>query len=56
MNQQALAAMTCVKQLQIVPGASHLFEERGTLDQAAGLARDWFEQHLGRTQRERGVA
>jgi putative phosphoribosyl transferase len=33
--------------LKIVPGASHLFEESGTLEQAARLARDWFIQHLG---------
>ena len=33
--------------LEIIPGASHLFEEPGTLDQAAALARDWFRAHLG---------
>jgi putative phosphoribosyl transferase len=33
-------------QLEIVPGASHLFEEPGTLEQVAALARDWFLRHL----------
>jgi len=33
--------------LEVVPGASHLFEEPGTLDQVAALARDWFREHLG---------
>jgi hypothetical protein len=31
----------------IVPGASHLFEEPGALDEVARLARDWFRRHLG---------
>jgi pimeloyl-ACP methyl ester carboxylesterase len=44
-NQQALALLKTEKKLEIVPGASHLFEEPGTLEQAAGLARDWFIQH-----------
>ena len=34
------------KRLEIVPRATHLFEEPGTLDQVARLARDWFEHHL----------
>ena len=34
--------------LAVVPGANHLFEEPGTLDAAAGLARDWFISHLTR--------
>lgn len=42
LNQDALGAMRCEKRLEIVAGASHLFEERGTLEQAARLARDWF--------------
>ena len=37
------------KRLAIVPGATHLFEEPGTLEQAAELARDWFQAHLGFT-------
>lgn len=46
MNQQALAQMVCERDLRVVPGASHLFEEPGTLDQVADLAAGWFHQHL----------
>jgi putative phosphoribosyl transferase len=38
--------MRCETRLSVVPGASHLFEEPGTLDSAAGLARDWFVEHM----------
>ena len=47
LNQQALAALQCEKSLVIVPGATHLFEEPGTLEEVARLARDWFEHYLG---------
>ena len=47
LNQQAYAQLTCEKQLCIVPGASHLFEEPGTLEAVARLATDWFRRHLG---------
>jgi putative phosphoribosyl transferase len=46
LNREALAQMRCEKQLVIVPGATHLFEERGALDEVARLARDWFHRHL----------
>jgi dienelactone hydrolase len=46
LNRAALAQLRCEKQLVIVPGATHLFEELGTLDEVARLARDWFERHL----------
>jgi len=48
LNEQALAQMQpgTNKKLIIVPGASHLFEEAGTLERAAELARDWFLAHL----------
>jgi pimeloyl-ACP methyl ester carboxylesterase len=46
MNQQAYDRMTAVRRLEIVPGASHLFEEPGTLEQVARLARDWFQRYL----------
>jgi len=46
MNQSALALLTCEKRLVIVPDATHLFEEPGTLEQAADLAADWFADHL----------
>jgi dienelactone hydrolase len=47
LNRQAMAMMpeTTVKELAIVPGATHLFEEPGTLEQAADLAKDWFQRH-----------
>ena len=48
LNEQALAQMQPggLKKLTVVPGASHLFEEPGTLEYAARLARDWFLTHL----------
>jgi dienelactone hydrolase len=48
MNQDAAARMTAPKELVIVPGATHLFEEPGTLEEVARLAADWFARHLGR--------
>ncbi len=46
LNRSALAQMRCEKELRIVAGASHLFEEPGTLDAVVDLAREWFRQHL----------
>jgi putative phosphoribosyl transferase len=46
-NREALEQLRCEKELAIVPGATHLFEERGTLERAASKASDWFVQHLG---------
>jgi dienelactone hydrolase len=46
MNREALAQLQSEKQLEIIPGATHLFEEPGTLEQVARLARDWFMRHL----------
>jgi putative phosphoribosyl transferase len=46
MNEEALALLRCHKDLVIVPGATHLFEEPGTLEQVAALARDWFVRYL----------
>ncbi|MGQ0562668.1 MAG: dienelactone hydrolase family protein [Gemmatimonadota bacterium] len=46
MNEEAMARMRAQVELKIVPGASHLFEEPGTLEQVAQLARDWFVRHL----------
>jgi pimeloyl-ACP methyl ester carboxylesterase len=46
LNRQAQAALGGVSRLEIVPGASHLFEEPGTLERAAALTRDWFGEHL----------
>jgi len=46
LNEQAYAALGCVKHLAIVPGATHLFEEPGTLEEVARLAAEWFTRHL----------
>jgi putative phosphoribosyl transferase len=46
LNQKALAQLRCEKRLEIVPGATHLFEEPGTLEKVARLAADWFERHV----------
>ncbi|WP_406831342.1 phosphoribosyltransferase family protein [Pedococcus sp. KACC 23699] len=48
LNRQALGELRCSRQLSVVPGATHLFEEPGTLAEAALLARDWFVHHLDR--------
>lgn len=46
LNQAAAGLMGCERQIAIVPGATHLFEEPGTLQTAAGLASDWFSRYL----------
>lgn len=46
LNQMALRELQTIKDIEIVPGASHLFEEPGTLDTAARLAAQWFKRHL----------
>lgn len=53
LNRQALAALRCRRQLAIVPGATHLFEEPGALEQVADLAGEWF---AGALQSARGAA
>jgi pimeloyl-ACP methyl ester carboxylesterase len=49
MNREALERLRAEKELKIVPGASHLFEERGKLEEVAQLAAGWFTRHLGAT-------
>jgi dienelactone hydrolase len=46
LNEEALARLRCEKQLRIVPGATHLFEEHGALEEVARLAGEWFGRHL----------
>ncbi|MFD9723349.1 phosphoribosyltransferase [Streptomyces sp. NPDC059072] len=46
LNRQAQAELRCENRLDVVPGATHLFEEPGTLDEVAELARAWFTRHL----------
>jgi putative phosphoribosyl transferase len=49
LNQRAFDQLRCEKRLVIVQGATHLFEEPGTLEQVARLARDWFVRYLAQT-------
>jgi putative phosphoribosyl transferase len=51
MNRQAYMRLHCEKEIEIVPGATHLFEEPGTLDQVAQLAAEWFRTHLHSSRR-----
>ena len=46
MNQQAYERVTAPREIVIVPGATHLFEEPGALETVARLARDWFQRYL----------
>lgn len=46
LNRQAASLMRCPHRLSVVPGATHLFEEPGTLEAAARQAADWFEKYL----------
>ncbi len=46
LNRDAYAKLKGKKQLVIIPGATHLFEEPGTLEEVARLAREWFKQYL----------
>jgi len=46
LNEQAYAQLNCEKEFKIVPGATHLFEEPGTLEQVAKLASEWFKSKL----------
>ena len=52
MNRTALDQLRCSKHLEIVPGASHLFEEPGALEDVGRHARDWFERHLAGEPKE----
>jgi dienelactone hydrolase len=45
LNREAFSRMHCVKAIEIIPGATHLFEEPGALEQVAALGRDWFLAH-----------
>lgn len=46
LNRRAFALMACEKELSIVPGATHLFEEMGALEAVARMATDWFSRHF----------
>jgi len=45
-NREALAALTCRKELAVIEGAGHLFEGEGELEEVADLAAEWFATHL----------
>ena len=47
LNEEAQAMMSCPSKLAVVPGATHLFEEAGALEQVVDLAAAWFSKHLG---------
>lgn len=49
LNQEAFKKIHCIKELKIVPGATHLFEEPGTLDEVARLAAAWFVKYLAKS-------
>jgi len=51
LNEQALRLLRCPKELVIVPGATHLFEEPGTLEEVSRLTRDWFARYLAPASR-----
>jgi putative phosphoribosyl transferase len=51
LNRVARLRMPCPSEIDVVPGATHLFEEPGTLEQVADLARDWFRRHLSVVRR-----
>lgn len=46
LNEVAMKQMQCIKELKIIPGATHLFEEPGTLDEVATLSKNWFVNYL----------
>jgi alpha-beta hydrolase superfamily lysophospholipase len=54
LNHSACRRLRCECRLEVVPGATHLFEEPGTLESVVGLARSWFLHHLDRTAEEAG--
>lgn len=53
LNESAFAHLQCEKRFVIIPGATHLFEEPGTLEQVAAQAAGWFEMHFGKAPQRR---
>ncbi len=56
LNQDAYARLRCEKELKIIPGATHLFEEPGALEQVADFAAAWFKERLRPLPAQRGAA
>jgi putative phosphoribosyl transferase len=52
LNRQSLARLTSESELSVIPGAGHLFEEPGALDQVAEQSRAWFRRHLAQEQQQ----
>jgi alpha-beta hydrolase superfamily lysophospholipase len=52
LNEQAFEKMNCKKELTIIPGASHLFEETGKLEEVTRQANDWFLKYIYRYQKD----
>ncbi len=52
LNKEAYGHLTCEKKLEIIPGASHLFEEPGTMEKVCEKAGAWFEKYLGPAEKE----
>lgn len=52
LNEQAFAELRCEKELKIIPGATHLFEEAGALEKVAELAADWFARYCTTPNRQ----
>lgn len=50
-NHNTIDELTCTKRLAVVPGATHLFEEQGALDDVAHIASYWFKNHMGKIRR-----
>ena len=46
LNRRAREELRCTTELVVIPGATHLFEEPGALQEVAGLAADWFRRHV----------
>lgn len=53
LNERALTRIPAEKHLAVLPGATHLFEEPGALEEVARLAADWSLRHLGRMEASR---
>jgi putative phosphoribosyl transferase len=56
LNQDAYARLRCEKELRVIPGATHLFEEPGALEHVADLAADWLKRHLQSLPAQRKAA
>jgi dienelactone hydrolase len=55
LNKEAAAQMDCIHKLRVVPGATHLFEEPGAMEQVVTLAGEWFLEHIGASTGRRWV-